>query len=367
MNCVVLTTGGTGGHIFPALAVAEEIKRRNQETRVVFIGGLYGPESRLAQEAGLEFIGLSVRGVLGRGLRSIGAMLGLGRAVLSARGKLAAIRPDVVCGFGGYAGFPAVMAAALSGIPCALHEQNSWPGGANRLLGKVVRKVMVSFPDENNIFPAAKTICTGNPVRRDIAVKEHAKPTGGPLRLLIFGGSLGATALNKAVVASLPAFRQEGIELRHQTGANDLDMVRAAYKEHGLNPDAVQPFINDMAEAYDWADLVMCRSGATTIAELAVAAKPSILVPFPFATHDHQTANARFLQEKGAALLVPQSRLQAESNGGIQEVLDLARDRARLDDMARKASALGRPDAAACVVDELQAIAKNISKSGRAA
>jgi UDP-N-acetylglucosamine--N-acetylmuramyl-(pentapeptide) pyrophosphoryl-undecaprenol N-acetylglucosamine transferase len=364
LNNVILTTGGTGGHIFPALAVAEEIRRRNPSARVTFIGGDYGPERRLATENGLEFISLPVRGVLGRGLRSIAAVLGLGRAVLSARGLLSSIRPQVVCGFGGYAGFPAVMAAALSGVPSALHEQNSWPGGANRLLSRFVRKVMVSFPDETKHFPAAKTVHTGNPVRQAIADAEKGPAHTGPLRLLIFGGSQGATAINKAIVDSLDAFSKAGIKLRHQTGANDLDTVRAAYAEHGLNTDAVHPFIDDMAEAYAWADLVMCRSGATTIAELAVAGKASVLVPFPFATHDHQTANAHFLEGKRAAILLPQTEL---ADRAARVVLDLAQNRDRLDDMAKQADAQGRPDAVAQVVDELQSIARAAaSDSGRA-
>ncbi len=364
MNTVVLTTGGTGGHIFPALAVAEEIRRRNADARVVFIGGAYGPEGRLARDAGLEFVSLPVRGVLGRGLRSVGAVLGLARAVVTARSLLVRIQPEIVCGFGGYAGFPSVMAAAFSGIPCALHEQNSWPGGANRLLSRFVRRIMISFPDDNTLFPAAKTVCTGNPVRRAIAEAEHAQPHGGPLRLLVFGGSQGAAALNKAVAHSLGAFKNAGIELRHQTGAKELDAIRSAYAEHGLDPNRVQPFIDDMAEAYGWADLVMCRSGATTIAELAVAGKPSILVPFPFATHDHQTANARFLESKGAAIVLPQSDMESKA---ARNVLELANDRARLDDMARHAAALGRPDAAAHVVDELQSLARTISNPRRAA
>lgn len=358
MRLVILTTGGTGGHVFPALAVAEELRSRHAGLELLFVGGRHGREAEFAARAGLPFVGLPVRGFLGRGPRAVGAAFGLARALGRSWRLLARSKPDVVVGFGGYAGFAPVAVAALCGVPCALHEQNSHPGSANRLLGRWVDRVFLSFPDEAGFFDATRTRLTGNPVRtaiREAGARAGAAPAGR--RVLVAGGSLGARAINEAVAGGLQSLRARGFALWHQTGAQDEQAVRAAYARAGwTGGDArIEPFIDDMAAAYAWADVVLCRAGATTVAELAVMGKPSVLVPFPHATHDHQTANARRLEQAGAALLLPQGVL---GQTDLAQALDtLFTEPGRLERMGAAARTLGAPDAAGALADEIEALA----------
>lgn len=354
----VLTTGGTGGHIFPALSVAEELRRRNAQAEILFIGGAYGPERDLARKAGLSFVALPVRGVLGRGLKAVAAAALLARGVVLARGLLRDFRPQVVAGFGGYAGACPVLAARTLGIPALVHEQNSVPGAANRLLAKFATTVCVTYPDESGAFPAAKVVRTGNPVRGAIlSLREAARPerTGSGLRLLVVGGSQGARAVNSAVASAWPALRDLGVELWHQTGALDFTRMQDAYAAQGGEGVRAAPFIEDMAEAYAWADLVVARAGATTLAELTVAGVPSLLVPFPYATHDHQTVNARWLAARGGAAVLPEPELSPERL--VREISELAQTPGRLAAMAAAARGEGRPNAAEAVADELQRVA----------
>lgn len=358
MRLVILTTGGTGGHVFPALAVAEELRRRHPGLELLFVGGRHGREAEFAARAGIPFVGLPVRGFLGRGPRALGAAFGLARALVRSWWMLSRRRPDVVVGFGGYAGFAPVAAAALRGVPCALHEQNSLPGSANRLLGRWVDRVFLSFPDEAGVFDPGRSRVTGNPVRaaiREAGAAGAARPAGR--RVLVAGGSLGARAINEAVAASLEGLRARGFSLWHQTGTDDLGAVRAAYARAGWSAEQarVEPFIDDMAAAYAWADLVLCRAGATTVAELAVMGKPSVLVPFPHATHDHQTANARRLERAGAALLLAQDILAATDLPGALDALFA--EPGRLERMGAAARTLGAPDAAKTLADAIEALA----------
>ena len=350
MKRVVLTTGGTGGHIFPALAVAEELRNRYPDVRILFIGGRHGSEGEHARAAGLEFMALPVRGVLGRGIRSVGALVQLGQSVIRAGFILGKFKPDVVLGFGGYAGFAAVQAAVFMRIPTAIHEQNSVPGVCNRLLAKRVRKVLVSFPDQQAQFQGREVVHTGNPVRGSIrALRGGASAPGR--NLLVLGGSQGAKAINEAVVEALPGLRAQDVRIWHQTGPAQFEEIRKRYDE--MYPDArVEPFITDMASAYGFADLVLARAGATTIAELTVAGKPSVLVPFPYATHNHQFGNARQLEKAGAALTVVQSCLPEVSLASM--IGDLLSMPDKLDEMAGAARRMGRPGAAGEVADELE-------------
>jgi UDP-N-acetylglucosamine--N-acetylmuramyl-(pentapeptide) pyrophosphoryl-undecaprenol N-acetylglucosamine transferase len=370
MRRVILTTGGTGGHIFPALAVAEEITRRHPKARILFLGGQYGPEADLAARAGLEYVGLPVRGVMGRGLRAVAAAGAMALGVWRAVSVVRRFDPDIAVGFGGYAAFAGVLAARLCGRPAAIHEQNAIPGLTNRLLGHVVQRVFLSLPDTAGVFPARRCVATGNPVRAAIVAAGAAHGAGDASRsvhsrrLLVMGGSLGARAINDAVVAALPALRDAGVELWHQTGTADWERVRSGYKQAGISQARVEAFIDDVASAYTWADLVLCRAGATSVAELAVAGKPSVLVPFPFATHDHQLHNARHIADAGAALVVEQKDVTPGYGGpdgrpavALDRVLvELLADRQRLGRMARAARAMGRPQAAAAVVDGMEAI-----------
>ncbi len=370
MRRIVLTTGGTGGHVFPALAVAEELRSRFPEVEFLFIGGAYGPERELVAHAGLPFAALPVRGVLGRGVRAVGAVCGLAVATGKAMRLLGQFRPDAVIGFGGYAAFAACMAGKLREMPVAIHEQNSVPGLANRLLAKMVDRVFISMPDPEEQFLPRKTVLTGNPVRAGIrALRErgYAAPQQGESpRLLVAGGSLGARAVNTAVVAMLPELRSAGVRIHHQTGKADHERVSAAYAAAGMADCRVEPFIDDMAAAYAEAHLVLCRAGATTVAELTVAGRPAVFVPFPHATHNHQVHNARYLERQGAALVVEEQQLQgaAQAEHGAAQ-MDLATvvsgllgDAGRLSAMAAASARCGWPEAAANVASGLMDIVR---------
>ncbi len=350
MKRVVLTTGGTGGHIFPALAVAEEIRNRYPGVRILFVGGKQGAEAELAREAGLEFVALPVRGVLGKGVRSVGALFLLGWSALRALFLLNRFKPEVILGFGGYAGFAAVQAGRLLRFPTAIHEQNSVPGVCNRILGTRVDRVLLSFHDQEKRFQGRSVVHTGNPVRKSIMSLRGQRRVPGR-NLLILGGSQGARAINDAIVEALPALKAQGVHVRHQTGPVQYKKIREIYSR--VYPEAcVEPFIKDMAAAYEDADLVLARAGATTTAELTVAGKPSVLIPFPYATHNHQFGNARQLEEAGAAMIVLQSCLSEVSLANM--VGDLLSMPEKLEEMSAAASRMGRPDAARVVVDQLE-------------
>lgn len=358
---VLLTTGGTGGHVFPALAVAEELQRRNPQVKIMFVGSQYGPEARMVTNAGLDFRGLPVRGFVGRGFKALGAGLLMSQAVFRAMWIVCGFKPQVTVGFGGYAAFAPMLASRLRGVPTALHEQNAVAGVSNKVLARLSKRVCLSLPDTAG-FAAHKCVLTGNPVRQAVARVGLARsaaaakyaPGAGPQgrKLLVVGGSLGAHRLNECLVAVLPALKEAGIELLHQTGKQDFEKVQAAYVQAGYGPDCVQPFIEDMAAAYAWADMALCRAGATTVAELAAAGLPAVLVPFPFAAHDHQTFNARTLARAGGAVLVQEADMQQVSISAL--LLRLLQDGAALQTMAKAAHAQARVDAAARVADELE-------------
>ena len=363
MTRIILTTGGTGGHIFPALAVAEALRRHSPRADILFVGGS-GPEGELATKAGLPFVGLPARGVFGRGFRALAAPVWMARAFALAVRLIGRTRPDVVAGFGGYAGFIPVAAARLMGVATAIHEQNSVPGVTNKILGRVVDRVFVTYPDTDRAFPPEKTLRLGNPIRLGIAAPSHAPRLVGSRRLLVLGGSQGARAINDAVLAMLSRLLDAGVKVRLQTGRIDFDRVGArvdallAGRHHtGGEPEVViENFIADMAEAYGWADLVLARAGATTLAEVTAAGKPSLLIPFPFATHDHQSVNAAFLAAAGAAEVIAQHDLvHFDLAATVTGLLD---DPDRLAHMGAAAAAAALPDAAdriACALLELAA------------
>ncbi|MCT4535519.1 undecaprenyldiphospho-muramoylpentapeptide beta-N-acetylglucosaminyltransferase [Halodesulfovibrio sp.] len=350
MKRVVLTTGGTGGHVFPALAVAEEIRRRFPNVEFLFIGGKYGPERQMVEKAGIRFVGLPVRGVLGRGIKAIGAVVGLGLSTLKSMRIIRNFAPDVVIGFGGYAAVAGCLGGKACGIPVAIHEQNSVPGLTNRLLSKIAQRIFISLPDEHEYFEPDYTVLTGNPVRAAIADIRSAskKYDAAAPSVLICGGSLGAKAVNSAVVDMLPTLKELGCSVHHQTGKADYERIKSAYVAAQMQNCTVEPFVDDMAAAYASADLVICRAGATTIAELTVAGKPALFIPFPHATHNHQVHNARYLETKGAAVVVEEHELvQKDMNALVTELLQSNETLQSMSDAAKK---LGRPEAAANVV-----------------
>ncbi len=364
MQRVILTTGGTGGHIFPALAVAQELRARFPNIRLLFVGGRRGPEERLALQAGLEFAALPVAGVLGRGVKGVLGAAQLSLAVTRSLLLVGRFKPDVVVGFGGYAGFAPVAAAWLWGRPTALQEQNSVPGAANRILGKCVKKVCLAFEDVQGFFPAGKCIVTGNPVRKEIAAVA-GRPLPQAKNLLVLGGSQGARALNRAVAGAARFLTDNGVNIRHQAGKTLLQETREMYSAQGVDPSQVTAFIDDMAEAYAWADLVYCRAGATTVAELAACGRPAVFTPFPYATHDHQTANAKRLGQTGAAILVPEPDLGRVNVGGL--LLGVLSDSEKLQSMASASAQLGKPQAAAAVADVIETVARKSHGGVRAA
>ena len=369
MTRIVLTTGGTGGHIFPALAVAGALRRLRPEAEVLFVGGS-GPEGELATRAGLSFVGLPARGVFGRGLRAIGAPFWMARAFGMAARLLLDFKPDVVAGFGGYAGFIPVAAGRLLGIPTAIHEQNSVPGVTNKVLGRFVDRVFVTYPDTDRAFPPSKTLRVGNPIRAGIAAATAAPVHPGTRRLLVLGGSQGARAVNDAVLAILPRLLDAGVKVRLQAGRADFERIGAmaadilAGRPHdGGEPDVViENFIEDMAGAYAWADLVLARAGATTLAEVTAAGKPSLLIPFPYATHDHQSVNADFLAAAGAAEVLPQSELPGRDLAGT--IINLLSDATRLAAMGAAAASQAMPLAADRLAEALFELAaqKGVAK-----
>jgi UDP-N-acetylglucosamine--N-acetylmuramyl-(pentapeptide) pyrophosphoryl-undecaprenol N-acetylglucosamine transferase len=349
---LLVMAGGTGGHVFPGLAVADVMRQR--AWNVVWVGNPGGMEATLVPRHGIPMKGVRFGGLRGKGLATKAMLpLNLLRAFRQSLAVLREVQPAVVLGMGGYVAFPAGMMAALTRTPLVVHEQNSIAGLTNRVLARVADRVLVAFPDA---IPGATW--SGNPVRGDVAAlpppaSRYAGRTG-PLRLLVVGGSLGAQAFNDVVpkaLAALPAARRPRVV--HQSGRTHLAALQAAYRAAGVEAGAVE-FIDDMAAAYADADLVLCRAGAMTVSEVAAAGVASLMVPFPHAVDDHQTTNARFLSERGAALLVPQAELTPE---GLAARLD-GLDRAALLAMAERARALAKPDAAAQVADACEAIAR---------
>ncbi|HSU77727.1 MAG TPA: undecaprenyldiphospho-muramoylpentapeptide beta-N-acetylglucosaminyltransferase [Burkholderiales bacterium] len=342
--------GGTGGHIFPGLAVAQEARAAGWQ--VVWMGARGGMEERLVPRHGYAAAWIRARAARGKGLvQKLLLPANLLYSFWESARHIRRIRPDVVLGLGGYVAFPGGMMASLLGRPLALHEQNAIAGLANRVLAGVSDKVMVGFPQA-----LRRAEWTGNPVRAEIASiaapDERFRGRQGPIRLLIVGGSLGAQALNEAVPRAL-ALLAERPQVVHQSGEKHLEALRAAYAAAGVQGELVA-FIDDMARRYAQADLVICRAGAVTIAELSAGGMASILVPFPHAVDDHQTANARFLAERGAAMLLPQPELSAERLAALIGVLD----RPALLEMAQNARALGKPDAARIVAQRCMDLAR---------
>ncbi|MBK1716470.1 undecaprenyldiphospho-muramoylpentapeptide beta-N-acetylglucosaminyltransferase [Thiocystis violacea] len=338
--------GGTGGHVFPALAVAEHL--REQGARVFWIGTRQGMESRLVPEHGFEMEWIRIEGLRGKGVGPVlKAPFRLAGALWQAGGILRRRRPALVLGMGGFASGPGGLAARALGVPLLIHEQNFVPGLTNQWLARIANQVFEAFPGS---FPVGRgAVATGNPVRREILdipePRERFSSRTGVPRLLVLGGSLGAQALNETVPRALAAMPSAGRPLvRHQAGERTIDTARAAYRQAGVEADVV-PFIKDMAEAYAWADLVVCRSGALTVSELAAAGVGSILVPYPFAVDDHQVGNARYLSDVGAARLVIQRDLT--SAGLMDSLTELLADRTRLLAMAEAARGRARPEAAA--------------------
>ncbi len=355
---VMVMAGGTGGHVFPALAVADELKQRG--AAISWLGAPNSFESRTVPEHGYDLDLVHIQGLRGKGvLRWFTAPFKLIRAMVEAGIIIRRRHPSLVIGMGGFVSGPGGLVAKLLGVPLVIHEQNALPGMTNRWLAKVATRVMEAFP--GSFRNSSGAVTTGNPVRQEIlqrfTLPPQVKTKGTPFRLLIIGGSLGAKILNEIVPESMANIP---VEIRpkviHQAG-RDKDVETIARYE-SVNVEAkVQPFLSDMADAYADADLVVCRAGALTIAELAAAGMPSILVPFPHAVDDHQTFNARYLSDAGAAVLLDQSSLDPDVLA--KEVTRLLGDRELLLKMSQRAKKLALPDATKRVADVCEEVIAN--------
>jgi UDP-N-acetylglucosamine--N-acetylmuramyl-(pentapeptide) pyrophosphoryl-undecaprenol N-acetylglucosamine transferase len=356
---IIVAGGGTGGHLFPGLAVVEELKRRIPQLEVVWVGTARGIEARVIPQRGMRFEALEVTPLKGRSplelAKSVGRLPG---AAWSAQSLIRAVKPDLVIGVGGYASGPLLAAAVMLRVPTAVLEQNAHVGLTNRLLARFVGRAYLSFPETSALFGNIRARMFGNPVRRDfvdVSRRALTDPEGFEARtrsILVLGGSQGARALDENVPAGLAqaGVTARGLQIVHQASAANVEAVRARYAALGVEATVV-PFLDDMARAYASASVVVARAGATTLAELCAIGRPSILVPFPLAADDHQTRNADSLARDGAAILLPQAELTPERLAS--ELGALLDDDAHRLAMAAAARRRGFPDAAAAIVDDL--------------
>lgn len=354
---LIITGGGTGGHVYPGLAVARELLARGPEHEVVFVGAARGLEARLAPAAGLPFVALGVTGMVGRGpLAGLAAMLRLCAAFVKSLWIIARTRPDAALGVGGYASGPMGLAALAARVPLALAEQNAAPGLTNRWLGRFARRVFASWPESLPHFPAKAAMVTGNPVRAEFFTAARAK-SGERVRVLIVGGSQGAGSINRAMAQAVePLNALSGrLSITHQTGTRDLAAVRASYGAARFEWEA-REFFDDMPQRLADADLVISRAGAGAVFEVCAAGRAAVFVPFPHAADDHQTKNAMALVSANAAMLIPGAEV---SGARLAEVIRWAeRNRDQLAAMGERAKSFARPRAAALIVDELLTMVK---------
>ena len=361
---ILIAGGGTGGHLFPAVAIAQEFKMKDNSGRILFVGTEKGIESRVVPREGFEIRFISAEGLKGRGiLKKVKSVCKLPIGIMQSIKILKDYKPDIVIGVGGYASGPIGIASVLLGYPLVIQEQNLFPGVTNKILGRFADLIFTSFEETEKFFNKEKVHLTGNPIRKGIAESEsedkefelkfHAKVSNlKPLKftLLIFGGSQGAHSINKAMVDGLEylAKFKDSIFVIHQTGVTDLEFVKKFYEKMGFESEVV-PFINNMADSYKKADLIICRAGATTISEITACGKAAVLIPFPFAANNHQEMNARILKENGEAEMIIEKDLNGEMLAN--KILFLMQSRTRLLEMERESKKMGKPDAAKEIVE----------------
>ncbi|HEX6127066.1 MAG TPA: undecaprenyldiphospho-muramoylpentapeptide beta-N-acetylglucosaminyltransferase [Pyrinomonadaceae bacterium] len=350
---VLIAAGGTGGHIYPGIAVAKALKRRDETSEVLFVGTARGLETRIVPENGFQLSLINSAGLKNVGLAGkFKGIAVLPKSFLEARRLLKEFRPDVVVGAGGYVSGPVLMMASLVGIPTLVMDSNALPGFTNRRLAMFVDKAALTFEEALPFF-GSKGVVTGNPVRSeffDIVEPESSEKS----HLLIFGGSQGSKAINDAMIAALPKLGPNGLAITHQTGDADLERVREAYRASGREAD-VRPYISDIVSEFAKSDLIICRAGATTCAELAAAGKASIMIPLPTAADDHQRKNAEAMQNAGASRMI----LQKDLNGEVlaAEIERLTNSPETIGSMEAAAKKLSRKDAAEATVDLIEELA----------
>ncbi len=346
---VIISGGGTGGHLYPALVVGRKLRELDPAVELTYVGTDRDVEKRIMDEHGVRFIPLRIEGLKGRGLQSLRALALLPGSFAQSRAILRRLGPALVIGVGGYSSGPIVLQAAWTGIPTIILEQNARPGFTNRMLARWVRRAVVAF-DSSLPYFKGKGVCLGNPVREEF-YGLPAKPRSERLSVLVFGGSQGSRFLNERMTAALPSLAQvkDRFVISHQTGTGDLDRVRERYQAAGFDPAGVAAYISDMPAAFGRADLVVCRAGATTLAELIAARKAALLVPFAGASEDHQTWNARELESVGGAEVLPELRLTAEVLAG--RLFHYLNNPAELGAMERNLAVLGAGNPAGLIAE----------------
>lgn len=375
---IIIAGGGTGGHLFPGIAIAQEFKIKDNSAQMLFVGTEKGIESRVVPSEEFEIRYISAEGLKGRGiLKKMKSVCKIPIGIIQSIKILNSFRPDIVIGVGGYASGPVCAASFLLGYPLVIQEQNLFPGFTNRIIGRFADLIFTSFEETEKFFNKEKVHLTGNPIRKGIAefesedkvfeLKFHAEASSlKPLKftLLIFGGSQGAHSINKAMVDGLEylAKFKDSVFIIHQTGITDLEFVKKSYEKMGFESEVV-PFINNMADSYKKADLVICRAGATTISEITACGKAAVLIPFPFAVNNHQEMNARVLKDNGAAEMI----IERDLNGEVlaNKILFLMQSRTRLLEMERESKKMGKPDAAKEIVEYCHKLVKEGVKGSR--
>jgi len=355
---VMIAAGGTGGHIYPGIAVANEILRRDASSEVLFVGTSRGLETKIVPENGFQLalihsVGLKNVGVKGK----IKGLMTLPRSFIEARRLLKEFRPSVVVGAGGYVSGPVLMMAVVMGVPTLVMDSNALPGFTNRRLAKFVDRAALTFQEALPFFGKKGTV-TGNPVRKEF-FEVKPKERNGQTSVLVFGGSQGARAINNAMIGALDHLNgtRETIRVVHQTGEADFEKVRTAYSEHGWESADVRPYISDMMHEFERANILICRAGATTCAEIAAAGKAAIMIPLPTAADDHQRKNAEAMQNAGAAKMIIQDQLSPE--GLASTLAELSSSPETIAQMERAAKNLSREDAAGATVDIIEELARD--------
>lgn len=362
---VIIAAGGTGGHLYPGVALAREFERQMPGSEAIFVGTTRGLETNVVPREGFELITIAARGVMGKGVG--GALKGLAVVPLGVAQCLAVCRkrrPDLAIGVGGYTSPPLILAAFLLGVKRVLVEPNVYPGVANRTLSPVADLVFVSFAETAPYFGSRKTRIVGTPIRREfletpiLSGGEGAGSEARGFTLLVLGGSQGAHSINRAMIAALPTLlvAHPGLRVIHQTGERDVEEVSAAYRAYPSIQAEIVPFLYNMPRVFRQADLIVSRSGATTVAEITACGKPAVLIPFPHAVHGHQERNARVLEQAGAAQVIVDAHLSGDTLAGAISSLLARPDRLR--EMARCSKALGQADAAEAIVSECRALVK---------
>lgn len=366
---ILIAGGGTGGHVFPGLALAEELKKRDNKTEVMFVGTEHGIEARIVPREGFAISFLRAEGFVGKSIfRKITAVAKGILSIKDAHSILKTFMPDIVIGVGGYASGVIVLIAHLKSIPTMIHEQNSVPGITNRVLGRFVNRICATYQESLSFFPRGKTYLTGNPIRAKILKGERASASRlfslekDVFTVFVFGGSSGARTINRVMVNALNYMTdiKEKIQFLHQTGNQDYESVRNAYRKAGFK-GTVTPFIYQMAEAYATSDVVISRAGATALSEITALGKPSILIPYPYAAGRHQELNAIKLREMGAAFMVSDKDVKGETVAGyIRKIFE---NDSISTDMKRASRGLGRRDACSKVVDIAESLLREAGKT----